>query len=603
MTTRQPDKSSKKRLTVETVASFLLKRRLITQERYTDIVARGEELILRLQQLNEAGGAKNSSQGIGVITPAEAIAALELEIPGAKGKLLNEDTITEVIATETGIPYKKLDPIKLALDVVTGHIPRPFALRHMIVPVENTAGVITLAVIDPYDMEAVESLKHAKNLKTRLVLSSKTDVLRIVREFFGFHSSIAAAQAEMQPGVDLGNLEQFVKLKGQGEIEATDSHIVRAVTYLFQYAFEQRASDIHIEPKREKSIVRLRIDGILHTVHSTPKAVHAPITSRIKMLSRMDITEKRRPQDGRIKTNHKDKELELRVSTLPTAFGEKIVIRIFDPDMLMQDIEKLGFYPREYKLYDSFIKRPNGIILVTGPTGSGKTTTLYSSLRVLSSPEINIVTIEEPIEMVIEEFNQVSVQQSIGVTFATMLRTILRQDPDIIMVGEIRDKETADNAIQSALTGHLVLSTLHTNDSPSSITRLLDLGIQSFLICSTLIGVIAQRLVRKICIHCKRQRVLTEDEAGYLQLDKNTTHTISYGEGCIECRGTGYRGRTAIFEVMEFTERVRRTLSDNADLNAIYSAAAADGMITLRQAAIRKMLEGITTYEEVIFMT
>ncbi|MBF0517473.1 MAG: type II/IV secretion system protein [Nitrospirae bacterium] len=603
MSTRQTEKSTKKRLTIETTAAFLLKRGLISGERYLDIAARGEEQMTRLQRLGEGGGSKRSSQVAAVVTPAEAIAALELEIPGANGKLLNEDTITEVIAEETGMQYMKLDPIKLALDVVTGHVPRPFAMRHMIVPVEITGGVVTLAVIDPYDMEAVESLKHAKSLKTRLVLSSKSDVLKIVREFFGFHSSIAAAQAEMQPGVDLGNLEQFVKLKGQGEIEATDSHIVRAVTYLFQYAFDQRASDIHIEPKRDKSIVRLRIDGILHTVHSTPKAVHAPIASRIKMLSRMDITEKRRPQDGRIKTNHKDKELELRVSTLPTAFGEKIVIRIFDPDMLMQDIEKLGFYPREYKLYDSFIRRPNGIILVTGPTGSGKTTTLYSSLRVLSSSEVNIVTIEEPIEMVIEEFNQVSVMASIGVTFATMLRTILRQDPDIIMVGEIRDKETADNAIQSALTGHLVLSTLHTNDSPSSITRLLDLGIPSFLISSTLIGIIAQRLVRKICVHCKRERELTQDEIGYLKLEKKTKHTVNYGEGCIECRGTGYRGRTAIFEVMEFTERVRRSLTDNADLGALYAAAAADGMITLREAAVRKMLEGITTYEEVIFMT
>ncbi|MBF0320483.1 MAG: Flp pilus assembly complex ATPase component TadA [Nitrospirae bacterium] len=601
MTTKPTEKPSRKRLTIENVAAILLKKGLISKERYSDIAARGEEQIVRLRKLYEASGDKRA--GVEVVTPAEAIAALELEVPGTGGKPLNEDTITETIASAVGMPYMKLDPIKLELNVVTGHIPRPFALRHMIVPVDSAGGVITLAVIDPYDMEAVESLKHTKNIKTNLVLSSKTDVLKIVREFFGFHSSIAAAQAEMQPSVELGNLEQFVKLKGQGEIDATDSHIIRAVTYLFQYAFDQRASDIHIEPKREKSIVRLRIDGILHTVHSTPKAVHAPITSRIKMLSRMDITEKRRPQDGRIKTNHKDKELELRVSTLPTAFGEKVVIRIFDPEMLLQDIEKLGFYPREYKLYDAFIRRPNGIILVTGPTGSGKTTTLYSSLRVLSTSEVNIVTLEEPIEMVFEDFNQVGVQPSIGITFANMLRTILRQDPDIIMVGEIRDKETADNAIQSALTGHLVLSTLHTNDSPSSITRLLDLDIPSFLISSTLIGIIAQRLVRKICVHCKRQRVLTEDETGYLKLDKTAAHTVSYGEGCIECRGTGYRGRTAIFEIMEYTERVRRVLTDNVDLNDLYKAAEADGMVTLRQQAIRKMLDGTTTYEEVIFMT
>lgn len=318
------------------------------------------------------------------------------------------------------------------------------------------------------------------------------------------------------------------------------------------------------------------------------------------MLSRMDIAEKRKPQDGRIKTHYKGKD-KLRVSTIPVAFGEKVVIRIFDPEVLFQELDQLGFYPREYQLYNSFLRRSNGIILVTGPTGSGKTTTLYSSLKVLSSPEVNIITIEDPVEMVVEEFNQIGVQPVIGLTFANILRSVLRQDPDIIMVGEIRDRETVANAVQAALTGHLVLSTLHTNDAPSSIIRLLDLGIPAFLISSTVVGIVAQRLVRKICPFCKKSRSLSDEEREYLQLPENLT--VYYGEGCRECRGTGYKGRTGIFEVMDFSDRIRTVLSDGITLNTLYKAAKADGLVNLRELAIKKMIEGITTYEEVIAVT
>jgi general secretion pathway protein E len=325
------------------------------------------------------------------------------------------------------------------------------------------------------------------------------------------------------------------------------------------------------------------------------------MVSRIKMLSRMDLAEKRRPQDGRIKTTHQGKEIELRVSTLPVAFGEKVVIRVFDPDVLMQDLDQIGFYPREYQLYNSFIRRPNGIILVTGPTGSGKTTTLYSSLRTLSSPEVNIVTVEDPIEMVMEEFNQVGVQGAIGVTFDKVLRNILRQDPDIIMIGEIRDRETAENAVQAALTGHLVLSTLHTNDAPSSITRLLDLGIPSFLITSTVVGIIAQRLLRKICPACKRERELSADELEYLGIKRSGP--VWYGEGCPECRGTGYKGRTGIFELLDVGDAVKGVITEHTDLAQLQDAARREGMVPLRAQAVRKMLEGISTYEEVVAVT
>jgi len=592
----------KQTLTVKNVSQELLKKRLISEEQYKDILVKSEAQVARLQNPLHPGYSRRFAQTTVLPSPAEVISSFNLEIPGSSGKLLTEDAITQVIADLVGMPFLKIDPLKLDLEVVTSPIPRPFAMKHLIVPVSQIEDIITIAVADPYASNEIEELLSLKRIKIKRVLSSKSDILKILREFFGFRASILSAQNEAATTVDLGNLEQFVRMKGQHEIESTDRNIVSAVEFILSYAFDQRASDIHIEPKRDISLIRFRIDGVLHNIHTIPKPLHLPVVSRIKMLSRMDLAEKRRPQDGRIKTSHKDKEVELRVSTLPVAFGEKVVIRIFDPDMLMQDLDRAGFYPREYQLYYSFIRKPNGIILVTGPTGSGKTTTLYSTLRTLSSSEVNIVTIEEPIEMVMEEFNQVGVQSGIGVTFGTVLRNILRQDPDIIMVGEIRDRETAENAVQAALTGHLVLSTLHTNDAPSSVTRLLDLGVPSFLISSTLIGIIAQRLVRCICPSCKRERRLSEDEMAYLGMEKKS-YRVFFGEGCTACRGTGYRGRSGLFEVMDFTDRLRTCLHDRIDLAELQDVARQDGMITLREVAVRKMLEGITTYEEVISVT
>ncbi|MDI6738948.1 MAG: ATPase, T2SS/T4P/T4SS family [Candidatus Edwardsbacteria bacterium] len=593
---------AKQPLTVERVGQILLARKLITLDQYKDLQIKGDAQRARLQKYQESSFSRKLYQPQIYISPAEVISSFSLEIPDSNGRILTEDMITEAVAAELGLPYRKIDPLKLNMDLVTKHVPRPFALKHLVVPVEERLDEVTLAVVDPFIDEALENLQRARNIKIKLALASKSDVIKIVREFYGFRASVKAAQAERESGTDLGNLEQYVKMKGQAEIEASDQHITSAVEYLFHYAFDQRASDIHVEPKRDGSMVRLRIDGVLHHIHTLPKALHAPIVSRIKIMSRMDISEKRKPQDGRIKTGYNTKEIELRVSTMPVAFGEKVVIRIFDPDLLMQDIDNLGFYPREYQLYNGFIQRPNGIILVTGPTGSGKTTTLYSSLRVLSSPEVNIITVEDPIEMVIEMFNQVGVQAGAGVTFSNILPTILRQDPDIIMVGEIRDRETAEHAIQAALTGHLVLSTLHTNDSSSTIIRLLDLEVPSFLISSTIVGVVAQRLVRKICKNCKAERLLAENEMSNLGIaDKH--YKVWYGEGCVECRGTGYKGRTGIFEVLELSDRMRTALSDRITLKSLYDTAKADGLVNLRQIAIRKMLEGITTYEEVFAVT
>jgi general secretion pathway protein E len=594
--------SEPKKLTFENLAHQMERSGLLSRDQLRDVLARGMAQESRLFSHRHAGTSRRTSPGSELVSPAEVLASFNLEIHGSQLNLLTEDAITDALASATGLPYFKIDPLKLDLNVVTNHIPRPFALKNLIVAVEESNGIITVAVADPFNESIINELASARRLDIRRVLSSKSDILKILREFYGFRASVVAAEAEASASVDLGNLEQFFRLKGHQEIEGTDKHVVSAVDFLLNYAFDQHASDIHIEPKRDTSLIRFRIDGVIHNIHVIPKPLHAPILSRIKMLSRMDLAEKRRPQDGRIKTNFNNKDIELRVSTIPVAFGEKVVIRVFDPDILLQDLDNMGFYPRELALYNSFLRRPNGIILVTGPTGSGKTTTLYSSLRSLSSPEVNIVTVEDPIEMVMEEFNQIGVQQGIGVSFDSILRNILRQDPDIIMIGEIRDRETAENAVQAALTGHLVLSTLHTNDSASTIIRLLDLGVPPFLISATVLGIVAQRLVRKICPHCKKVRTLSQDECDYLQL-AGKPHAVWEGEGCKECRGTGYKGRSGLFEVLDMNDKLKALVSGSVGLAEISAAARQEGLVTLREIAINKMLEGATTYEEVIAMT
>jgi general secretion pathway protein E len=591
------------RLTTDTLSGILLTAGRITQEQAKEI--RLKQDVQRMKILKSRGdhlrGRVHLEEEVSAI---EVAASLELAAADAPGTVLTEDSITETVARQAGLPFRKIDPLKLNAEISTQILPRAFARKNMAVPIEHEDGRLTIAVADPYNIEVIESIERM-GYKVSRVLSPKTDILKIITEFYGFRSSVSAAAKEMSTEIDLGNLEQFVKMKAVSEIEATDKHIVNAVEFLFRYAFDQRASDIHVEPKRDISEVRFRIDGMLHTIHRVPKQVHPAFVSRIKMLSRMDIAEKRRPQDGRIKTEHQGREVELRVSTMPVAFGEKVVIRIFDPDILLQGLGELGFAPREEELFRSFIERPHGIILVTGPTGSGKTTTLYSALKTIAAPEVNIVTIEDPIEMVYDRFNQVAVQPQIGITFGSTLRTILRQDPDIIMVGEIRDRETAENAVQAALTGHLVFSTLHTNDAASAITRLLDLGLPSYLISSTLIGIMAQRLLRKVCRYCERSYQLLPEEAAAVGLAAGGDHagTAKYGEGCARCRGTGYLGRTGIYEVMDVNDRIRPLVTEKADAELIKRTAVSDGMVTLRDAAVRKMLNGETTFDEVIRVT
>jgi general secretion pathway protein E len=592
------------KLTTDLLSDILIKAGKLTAEQGREIKLKQDVQRMKLLKARGETLHRGRVRLEDEVSAIEVAASLNLEVPGAPGLVLTEDLMAEVLARHTGLSFVKIDPLKLNPEVVTQILSRAFARRSISVPVERADDRLTLAVADPYNIEVVENIERMGYKVTR-VLSTKTDILKIITEFYGFRSSVTAAAKEMTSEVDLGNLEQFVKMKSVNEIEATDKHVVNAVEFLLRYAFDQRASDIHIEPKRDASEVRFRIDGMLNTIHRIPKAVHPAFVSRLKMLARMDIAEKRRPQDGRIKTEYKSREVELRVSTMPTAFGEKIVVRIFDPEVLLQDLEEIGFSPREYELFRSFIGRPHGIILVTGPTGSGKTTTLYSALKTVATPEVNVVTIEDPIEMVHDRFNQVSVQPQIGVTFGSTLRTVLRQDPDIIMVGEIRDLETAENAVQAALTGHLVFSTLHTNDAPSTITRLLELGIAPYLISSTIIGVMAQRLVRKVCKQCEKEYELLPEEAQAVGLawDKNKKLVVKYGEGCPQCRGTGYSGRSGIFEVMELNDRIRSIIRDKPDAARIREAAISDGMVGLREAAVRKMLKGETTFDEVIRVT
>ncbi|RMH18422.1 MAG: type II/IV secretion system protein [Acidobacteria bacterium] len=518
---------------------------------------------------------------------------------------LSEHVIAEAVAKEAQLEHVRIDPLKLDADLIESQISRPFARRHRMIPISLDNGVLKVACANPFNLEGIDAFRRIAGRQIELVVASEPEILKALTEFYGLRHSVKKAERDLGGGIDLGNLEQLVRMKNAAEIESSDQHIVNAVEYMLQHAYDSRASDVHIEPKRDDSLIRFRIDGVLHDIQRIPKVVHRAIVSRIKTMSRLDIAEKRRPQDGRVKTLRGDREIELRVSTLPIAFGEKVVMRIFDPDVLVQDLTGLGFYPEELEIFSDFIIRPHGIVLVTGPTGSGKTTTLYSALKTIANQEQNITTIEDPIEMVYEAFNQTAVNPKIGITFGAALRHILRQDPDIIMVGEIRDQETADYAIQAALTGHLVFSTLHTNDAASSISRLADLGVERFLIASTLIGTMAQRLVRRICQHCITERYLTPDEAEALHLSVPAGKRVKIyeGQGCFECRNTGYRGRSGIFEILRIDDKIKELIVEGADAQHIKREAMRLGMKTLRQSALRKLADGVTTFEEVIRVT
>ena len=530
---------------------------------------------------------------------------LKLARCNGNGGPIDEAVIAAAMARDTGFEHVHIDHLGLNADLIESEVSRPFARRHRMIPLEMKDGKLRLACANPYDLEGIDNFRRISGHEIEIVVASEPDILRALTEFYGLRHSVKQAELDLKGELDLGNLEQLVRMKNESEIESSDQHIINAVEFMLQHAYDTRASDIHIEPKRNASLVRFRIDGVLHDVQNIPKLVHRAVVSRIKTMSRLDIAEKRRPQDGRVKTQRRGQEVELRVSTLPVAFGEKLVMRIFDPQTFNMDLPELGFFPDEMDQFNDFINRPHGIILVTGPTGSGKTTTLYSALRTIANREINITTIEDPIEMVSEQFNQTAIQTRVGINFADALRHVLRQDPDVIMVGEIRDPETAQYATQAALTGHLVFSTLHTNDAASSISRLLDLGVEPFLITSTLAGAIAQRLVRKICSSCSTERYLESEEVQTLNISVSPGKKVQVkeGSGCHECRNTGYHGRVGIFEVMPIDESIKHLVQEGVDARLIKREAVKNGMRTLRQSAMQRLAEGTTTFEEVVRVT
>jgi general secretion pathway protein E len=519
-------------------------------------------------------------------------------------KLLTTEFLTEWLAAHLGMPYFHIDPLQLNFGGIANIVSKSYAERLKIMPVRAGAGEVIIATSEPFITDWVAELERVLNLKIGLVLASPADINRYLPEIYNLaHSVQLASKAKAGQVIGVQNFEQLVELGKNKNLDANEQHVVTLVDWLFKYAFEQRASDIHLEPRRDLGIVRFRIDGVLHQVYQLPSSVTNAITNRIKLLGRMDMVEKRRPQDGRIKTvSAEGDEIELRLSTMPTAFGEKLVMRIFDPEVLVKNFADLGFSREQTALWTNWTRQPNGIILVTGPTGSGKTTTLYSTLKQLATPEVNVCTIEDPIEMIEPAFNQMQVQHNIGLNFADGVRTLLRQDPDIIMVGEIRDAETAEMAIQAALTGHLVLSTLHTNDAPSAITRLLELGVPPYLLSATLLGVMAQRLARTLCPHCKVKGEISEEIWQELVSPWKAARPaeVHVATGCLECRMTGYRGRTGIYEMLPLSAEMKKLVVKDAELNKIKALARREGMKPLRLSGAEKVAAGLTTAEEII---
>lgn len=561
-----------------------------------------------LVERNQADGLKLERRLHGAkIHPLIVIADQKWRSASQPSKLLGLETLTEWLAQRSGFDYLHIDPLKIDFTGVAEVMSSAYAARFGILPVKVTTREVVIATAEPFISEWVEELSKILRKEIHRVIANPEDISRYLVEFFNLAKSVKKAAARGDVTAGLSSFEQLVEMgKANRQFDANDQHIIHIVDWLWQYAFEQRASDIHVEPRRDLGIVRFRIDGVLHQVYQIPMAVMNAMTSRIKLLGRMDVIEKRRPQDGRIKTRTPDgQEVELRLSTLPTAFGEKLVMRIFDPEVLVRDFSSLGFSEDDQLRWRQMTCSPNGIVLVTGPTGSGKTTSLYTTLKQLATPEVNVCTIEDPIEMVESAFNQMQVQHGIDIGFADGVRALMRQDPDIIMIGEIRDLETAEMAIQAALTGHLVLATLHTNDAPSAITRLLDLGVPAYLINSTLLGVMAQRLVRTLCPHCKKSSPITEDQRqswhALVAPWKSTEPTqLWQAVGCLECRMTGYIGRVGVYEILLNSPEIRRQIKPLTDIPKLREQAFREGMRPLRISGALKVAQGLTTLEEII---
>lgn len=586
MQKRVTTQTDDQKLTLDYILKLLLKDSIIDKEQFNRI---------------------NNSHNINPVEqthPLITIANEDLKAKGNNSYPLTLERLTQWLAEQTQVPYMRIDPLKLDVGKITSIISQAYARKLRILPLEINSTHLIIGNCEPFFTSWQSEISRIANRQIKHVLVNPKDIERYIVEFYGISRSIiGAVSASKDSKSKIYNFEQLVEVGKMGEPDANDQHIVSIVDWLLQFAFEQRASDIHLEPRREKGKVRFRIDKRLHEVHELPLVLMSAVSSRLKSLGRMDITDKRRPQDGRIKTKTPaGDEIEMRLSTMPTTFGEKLVIRIFDPEMLYKSFQELGFGTHDTECWQNIVENPHGIILVTGPTGSGKTTTLYSALKKLVRPEYNICTIEDPIEMVDPQLNQMQVQKSIGIDFATGVRTLLRQDPDIIMVGEIRDFETADIATQAALTGHLVLSTLHTNDAPASITRLIDIGVQPFLLSASLLGVLAQRLIRTLCVHCKQQAPV--DKTLWSQLISpfklSPPNHIFISVGCDECKQTGYLGRIGIYEILSMNPEIQRMITRECDAKKIRATALRHNMRSLRVSGAKKIAAGITTAEEIL---
>jgi general secretion pathway protein E len=538
--------------------------------------------------------------------PLVRLAAVAMQ-RASNGKPLDIESLAQWLAARVGLDYLRIDPLKVDVGKVADIMSAGYAERHRVLPVQVTPTEVVVATAQPFLTDWVDEVERQSRRTVRRVLSSPVEIHRYTAEFFALAKSVRAAQ---KAGGNAGaaSFEQLVELnKSNKQLDANDQGVVQVVDWLWTYAFDQRASDIHLEPRREQGVIRFRIDGVLHPVYQMPMGVLNAMTARIKLLGRMDVVEKRRPQDGRIKTrNPRGDEIEMRLSTLPTAFGEKMVMRIFDPDTAVKDLDALGFAQHDAQRWEALVKRPHGIILVTGPTGSGKTTTLYSTLKRIATEEVNVSTVEDPIEMIEPSFNQTQVQVQLDLGFAEGLRALMRQDPDIIMVGEIRDLATAEMAIQAALTGHLVFSTLHTNDAPSAITRLLELGVPAYLINATMLGVLAQRLVRTLCKQCRQPDAEAPKAAldGVIKPWKISGGYTPYRPvGCVDCRMTGFMGRMGLYELLTVGEAFKEKISQSPDIDNLRRQAVADGMRPLRLAGALRVAEGLTTLDEVLSAT
>ncbi len=539
------------------------------------------------------------------VHPLVVLADRNLKDPRRPHKLLTLEALTLWLAGRCDMPYERIDPLKIDVAQVTAAASYAYCARRKILPIAMNTEAITFATSEPFITDWVDELARVLRKRIERVLANQVDIGRYLDQFYSLSRSVRRAfdEANDSPSSVITNLEQLVELGRSGKLDANDHHVVQVVDWLLQYAFDQRASDIHLEPRRDQSDIRFRIDGVLHQVYEVPTPVMGAIIARIKTLGRMDVAEKRRPLDGRLKTRTPNgDEVELRLSSIPTALGEKMVMRIFDPSVLLRNFTELGLNPQEINIWQSLVTQPHGIVLVTGPTGSGKTTTLYSTLKQLARPEVNLCTIEDPIEMIEPSFNQMQVQHNIDLTFASGVRALLRQDPDIIMIGEIRDLETAEMAVQASLTGHLVFSTLHTNDAPSAITRLLELGTPAYLINATLLGILAQRLVRMLCPHCKQRGELDDEAWRRLTHPWNVPKPTSafLPKGCLECRNTGYYGRIGIYEMLTVTPALRKQIHPESDVAALRAQSLKDGMQPLRLSGARKVAAGLTTIEEIL---